>query len=183
MYQYQCASKKNTCFAKGRLKRKTANGRLKLSLKTPRKGRIPTGTNFKVVIGKASNRVKVRDVSLFGGSTAKDAKKSTVVWGLAVVVDFTNSKLEQYQSDKTAFNSVQDIREQLNQMENHWRWMSRGKNIMEWSIIRVRLNRALIPAQYNNNWQEFRDAIARQVESAVDIAKYDSNNDGVIDQV
>lgn len=110
---------------------------------------------------------------------------TTNIRGLALVVDFANSKLEDYQDDPQAFNNMHDIRQQLDDMESHWMWMSRGQHQIEWSTDRITLNRDLAPGQYGNSWETFRDVIAEALwlHNPNVASKYDSDGDNILDVV
>ena len=158
--------------AKGILAAKSPNDRI-LTL-SPRKSRlVPIGKEFKLVFGKVFGKkrslVKISEVSFFGGSTPEEVSQKTISWGLAVIVDFADSTLEDY-LDATAINNVQDFRHQLDLMESHWIWMSRGQHKIEWVIVRVKLDKNLIPNQYDNNWILFRDTVAIAITKEVTLS-------------
>jgi M6 family metalloprotease-like protein len=143
-------------------------------------GEVPTGSQFRIVIPKAAG-VKVKDVALWGGSTMAEASDKTIVWGLAVVVDFANSILEDYTRDETAINNVGELRKDLDLMESHWRWMSKDKHETEWAIERITLSQDFEPNAFGNQWQTFRDELASKLSAKVKIGDYDSNLDGKLD--
>ena len=157
-------------------------GSLVLRLKEPSSGNVPIGGNFNIVIPKS--RVRVSDVSFWGGSTFTEASsRRKISWGLAVVVDFANSKLEDYIADQnsTAIHNVQDIRKRLDLMESHWLWMSRGVHQVEWVIERVTLDQRLAPNAFDNSWITFREAVATKIRNKVRLSDYDSNLDEILD--
>jgi M6 family metalloprotease-like protein len=158
------------------------SGTLVLSLKKQSNGRVPTGKLFEIVIPKS--RVRVSEVSFSGGSTVSEvASGKAISWGLAVVVDFANSTLEDYGSDQdpTAINNVQDIRQQLDLMESQWLRMSRGAHQIEWVIERVTLDQDLAPNEFENSWEIFRETVATKILNKVRLEDYDSNADGILD--
>ncbi|NDY94392.1 hypothetical protein [Wenzhouxiangella limi] len=100
--------------------------------------------------------------------------------GIAVIADFQNSSLEDWQGD--GIQNVADLRAILVQMEAHWQWLSRNTEEFQWHIQRVRLPVDLGPAAFGS-WWEFREAVSRQLEQQVNVADYDLNGGGFIDSV
>lgn len=98
--------------------------------------------------------------------------------GLAVVADFANTRLEDWQGD--GFNNTEEIASQLRQMSDHWAWLSRGKESFHWDIIRVTLPDPAGPTTYSS-WWDYRNAVAAQIRRQVDVSRYDGNKDGIID--
>jgi hypothetical protein len=98
--------------------------------------------------------------------------------GLAVVTDFANARLEDWTG--AGFTIFGQIRDQLELMEAHWAWLSRGRESFTWDIIRVTLPVELRPDAFAHGG-EFRNAVAALITKKVDVAKYDANDDGVID--
>lgn len=100
--------------------------------------------------------------------------------GLAVIVDFANSKLEDW--DGPGINDVSELSDQLHKMEGHWAWLSRGKEKFNWDIIRITLPVNLDRYTYWS-WWEYRNAVADLVKQEIDVTKYDQNQDGIVDTV
>jgi hypothetical protein len=98
--------------------------------------------------------------------------------GLLVVTDFADRRLEDWAGD--GFKSVDDVRVQLGRMEDHWAWLSRGLERIQWDVIRIELPRPAVPGAYAW-WGEFRDAVGTLVREQVATADYDVNSDGIID--
>jgi hypothetical protein len=86
--------------------------------------RIPVGQNFRIQLPKGQG-AKLLDLSFHGGSDPVDvsATEVAVTWGLAVVVDFANSNLEDYNATSD-FNNVHALRRTLDRTDSHWRWVS-----------------------------------------------------------
>ena len=158
------------------------DGTLEIRLKSPNGGGVPKGKKFKIVIPRS--RVEVSEVTFWGGSSVSEPSSGkTISWGLAVVVDFANSKLEDYGSgeDAAAINNVNDVRKQLDLMESHWLWMSRGAHQIEWVIERITLDQPLAPNEFQNSWDIFRDTVATKVLNKIRLSHYDLNLDGILD--
>jgi hypothetical protein len=101
--------------------------------------------------------------------------------GLCVIADFANASLEDYAGDPSAINSIPELRQEvLDPMEDHWKWMSVGTEIMEWDIIRVRLSQNLSPDAFSA-WWDYRIAVAQLALAEVNLNDYDYDNDGVLD--
>jgi hypothetical protein len=98
--------------------------------------------------------------------------------GLAVIADFADTRLENWQG--AGINSVDKLSIQLRKMEEHWAWLSRGQEKFKWDIIRITLPVTLRPDAYAN-WSMYRDAVGVLIRQQVDVSKYDADRDGVID--
>lgn len=98
--------------------------------------------------------------------------------GLAVIVDFADRRLEDW--DGLGFQSEADLRVQLDQMEAHWDWLSRGVEKTAWDIARIQLAENLTDDAFPG-WIEFREEVARRTREVVDLADYDVDSDGVLD--
>ncbi len=98
--------------------------------------------------------------------------------GLAVIADFADSRLEDWQGP--GIDNAGDLARQLRKMEAHWAWLSRGGEAFQWNIIRVTLPVNLSADAYPG-WAEYRDAVGALIRAQVDVAKYDLDQDGVID--
>jgi M6 family metalloprotease-like protein len=97
---------------------------------------------------------------------------------LAVITDFSDRTLEMWTS--AGMNDVADVSAELQKMKDHWEWLSRGREIMQWDITRIRLTQAAVPGAFYG-WPQFRETVADLVKQQVDLADYDVNGDGVLD--
>jgi hypothetical protein len=100
--------------------------------------------------------------------------------GLAVVVDFADASLEGWPG--AGMNSLADVGVQLDEMEAHWDWLSRGLEKTAWDIARVELPVDLSDTAYPG-WVEFREAVVLLVAEQVDFADYDVDSDGFLDDI
>lgn len=100
--------------------------------------------------------------------------------GLAVITDFADTQLEDWQG--LGINTISELADQLHKMEDHWAWLSRGQEKFTWDIIRVTLPVNLQADAYPS-WWDYRNAIADLVKQQIDITKYDQNHDGNVDTV
>ena len=98
--------------------------------------------------------------------------------GLAVIADFADTELEDWQGE--GINNTEELSQQLKQMEEHWAWLSRGRELFEWDIIRITLPVNLTPDAYPG-WIEYRNAVGALIRQQVDVSQYDANRDGIID--
>lgn len=110
--------------------------------------------------------------------TCAIANPSAVMRGLAVVADFRDRVLEDYAGD--GFTSEEEIRETLDGMEEHWAWMSQGRELAQWDLIRVTLSANLAPEAFPG-WPAFREAVVIEAAEVVEFADYDADGDGVLD--
>lgn len=90
--------------------------------------------------------------------------------GLAIVVDFADFRLEDWQESPGSllppgFHRMEEVRAVLDQMTEHWEWLSRGREKVVWDLTRVQL-----PQNFTENafpsYTPFRRAV-------VDLAKVD----------
>lgn len=125
------------------------------------------------------------------GSTEQVATSSFVAGirhGLAVVVDFADSRLEDWQEAPTplppGFHTMQEVRDVLDDMERHWDWLSRGKEKTAWNLVRVRLSECLGPNAFPA-LREFRSAVmdAVRTQTAFDPTDYDTDAEGIVEGV
>lgn len=100
--------------------------------------------------------------------------------GLAVITDFADTQLEDWQG--LGINTISELADQLHKMETYWAWLSRGQEKFTWDIIRVTLPVNLQADAYPS-WWDYRNAIADLVKQQIDITKYDQNHDGNVDTV
>ena len=114
--------------------------------------------------------VAVAELAVLGNGVRK---------GLAVVTDFADRRLEDWTGG--GMRNVDDVSLQLRSMEDHWAWLSRGVERIQWDIIRIQLPRPAVPNAYPEGWSVFRDDVARLVRDEVNVADYDLDGDGVID--
>lgn len=100
--------------------------------------------------------------------------------GLAVIADFADARLEDWRGE--GINSVAELSDQLHKMEEHWAWLSRGKETFHWDILRVTLPANLQVDAYPS-WIDYRNAVATLAKQQIDIKNYDANRDGVVDSM
>ncbi len=98
--------------------------------------------------------------------------------GLAVIADFADTRLEDWTG--AGFHSVSEVNLQLRRMEEHWAWLSGGKEDFRWDVIRVTLPVNLGPDAYPD-FGSYRDAVGALIRQQVNASAYDANRDGVID--
>jgi M6 family metalloprotease-like protein len=97
---------------------------------------------------------------------------------LAVIADFADTHFEDWQG--SGFRSVDDVREQLDAMQEHWAFLSRGRETMQWDLVRVRLALPMRDATFDDV-HAFRGEVVRLAREQVDPARYDRDGYGVID--
>lgn len=97
--------------------------------------------------------------------------------GLVVITDFADRRLEDWGG--AGMRSVDEVAAALQQMEDHWAWLSRGREKIRWEIIRVQLPGAAASAF--GDWVAFRDAVVRLARQQARLADFDLDGDGVID--
>lgn len=100
--------------------------------------------------------------------------------GLAVIADFADARLEDWTGP--GFRTEADLRAQLDQMQQHWDFLSRGIEKTQWDITRVTLAQNLTADAFPG-WIEYRQAVMALVEQQVAVADYDVNRDGLMDGV
>jgi M6 family metalloprotease-like protein len=98
--------------------------------------------------------------------------------GLAVITDFADRTLETWTG--AGIKTVADLSTQLRQMEDHWEWLSRGRETMQWDIVRIQLAQPAVPGAFAS-WVQFRETVGALARQQVDINEYDVNSDGVLD--
>lgn len=98
--------------------------------------------------------------------------------GLGVIADFADRTLEQYTG--AGIKSPADLRQQLDMMQAHWAWLSRGQEQYQWDIVRIRLPVNFSATSYAG-WGEYRDAVVAEVKKTVPLATYDLDSDGDYD--
>jgi M6 family metalloprotease-like protein len=98
--------------------------------------------------------------------------------GVAIITDFANRSLEDWTGP--GIKTVDDLSVQLRSMEQHWAWLSRGLERMQWDIIRIQLPQPAVADAYDG-WGAFRDAAITLARQQVRTSDYDVNSDGVID--
>ena len=99
--------------------------------------------------------------------------------GLAVITDFSDRRLEDWTG--SGMKSVEDVSAMVGKMADHWAWLSRGRERIQWDIIRVQVPAALSPDPFQGHWVNFRNAIANLIKQQVATADYDVDVDGEID--
>jgi len=108
-----------------------------------------------------------------------------VIRGIGVIADFADVALEDYHFPDFidfAVRNEEQVREALDDMSEHWRWMSQGKSIFKWDIIRITLDESLTSDAFPNSF-EYRNAVVRKVLEKVYVSDYDSDSDGLIDSL
>lgn len=98
--------------------------------------------------------------------------------GLAVIADFADTRLEDWQGDGIKNESELSI--QLAAMTDHWSWLSRQRESFQWDVIRVTLPVNRSPEAYAG-WMQYREAVGTLIREQVDVSRYDVNDDGVVD--
>ncbi|MCD6061946.1 MAG: carbohydrate-binding, CenC-like protein [Moraxellaceae bacterium] len=98
--------------------------------------------------------------------------------GVAVIADFADARLEDWTGP--GINSAAEFQTELDKMEEHWAWMSHGKETIEWDIIRITVPVNLQPDAFPDFFA-YRDAVGALIRQQVNVADYDVNRDGVID--
>jgi len=109
--------------------------------------------------------------------------KQPTLHGLCVVADFLDSALEDWTGP--GFNTVGEIEAQIEEMSEHWLWMSAGTQEFTWDkVVRVQLPVTLAPNAYAG-WPEFRTAVVERARAQLgtDVADYDGDGDGLLDSV
>lgn len=107
------------------------------------------------------------------GSAAPPVRRA-----LAVITDFADTSLEAWTG--AGFNSVAEVRVQLDQMSAHWSFLSRGTEAMQWDIVRVQLPQPFTDTAFAS-FNDFRDEVIRLAREQIDAQNYDFDRDGVID--
>jgi M6 family metalloprotease-like protein len=108
--------------------------------------------------------------------------------GLAVVVDFADARLEDWQeaptSEPPGFHSMQEVRDVLDDMEDHWEWLSHGTERMVWDLRRVQLAESLTANAFPA-YREYRRAVLRAVaeQGGFDPTDYDVQADGLVEGI
>jgi len=99
---------------------------------------------------------------------------------LSVVVDFQDRKLEDYTGE--GVNSISNLRNILDKMESHWKWLSVGVELAPWDIIRITLPKDFTKDAYSDGYS-FRNEIVTLVQQQVNDELYDNDCDGQIDNI
>jgi len=136
--------------------------------------------------------IRVELTSRFGRRQVQSTASFTagVRRGLAVIVDFENARLEDWQeppgwSRPPGFHNEAEIRATLDDMTAHWAWLSRGREVVRWDLTRVRLARPLMADPPDYGLREYRIDVMKAVAEAgqVDLSSYDVDADGITDSV
>ena len=98
---------------------------------------------------------------------------------LAVITDFSDRRLEDWTGN--GMKSVEDVSAMVGNMADHWAWLSRGRERIQWDIIRVQIPAPLSPDPFQGDWVAFRNAAANLIKQQVAPADYDVDVDGEID--
>lgn len=122
-----------------------------------------------------------------GGSYSESTNQyvAAVRRGLAIVVDFADFRLEDWQEPPGStlppgFHGMEDVRAVLDQMTDHWEWLSRGTEKMVWDLTRVQLPVNLTENAYPH-YAQFRRAVVDLAN--VDPVAYDQNGDGILEGI
>jgi regulation of enolase protein 1 (concanavalin A-like superfamily) len=99
--------------------------------------------------------------------------------GLAVITDFADRRLEDWPGQ--GIRTEDEVLPHLRNMEAHWEWLSRGRERMQWDVIRIQLPATATPDAFPGGWSAFRLAAASLIRSQVPTADYDVDHDGEID--
>ncbi|NUP10007.1 MAG: hypothetical protein HOW73_28495 [Polyangiaceae bacterium] len=113
-----------------------------------------------------------------GGEGGGGGQVPTVRPALAVIVDYADAAFEEWNG--LGMNDAEDLAIQLEQMSEHWMFLSHGLEDMQWQIIRVTLSQPMSDSAYPD-FAAFRDEVALLIRAQVDEADYDFDGDGVID--
>lgn len=105
----------------------------------------------------------------------------TMKKGVSVIVDFADFELEDYNgTNSRALTSETELRNILDDMESHWKWMSNGVEEIQWDIIRIKLDENLTSDAFSSSYQ-FRNVIVNKALEVINIADYDYDNNGQVD--
>jgi hypothetical protein len=135
--------------------------------------RFPSVGRYRAELDLGMNRLSVSAADVSEPEEPAEPKR-----GLAIVADFADRRLEDYAG--SGIQSEADLRGLLDEMETHWDWLSRGKERMQWDIVRVTLPQRLEVGAFAW-WGEFRDAVVTAAKREVNVADYDADQDGDID--
>lgn len=100
--------------------------------------------------------------------------------GLAVVVDFADLQLEDWQGP--GMSSLGDVTAQLEAMVAHWEWLSRGVEKAQWDVVRVQVDQQLSATAFAD-LNVFRDEVVALTKQQVSVADYDVDSDGILDGI
>lgn len=97
---------------------------------------------------------------------------------VCVVADFPDRKFED--SGAAGFRTMSQLESILSTMSEHWAWMSRGRQTMEWSVVRITLDAALADSA-GLDWYAFRAQVVARASIKIDFSRYDADGDGELD--
>lgn len=154
------------------------DGRFDASQTEARVGGLPL--NGRTLYVELESRVGRRTVTSSARYTAPVRR------ALAVIADFTDARLEGWQEPpgwprSPGFHNEAEIRATLDDMTAHWAWLSRGREKVQWDLVRVTVPRALVANPPNYGSGEFRAEV--MANATVNRADYDVDADGVVDCV
>jgi hypothetical protein len=112
-----------------------------------------------------------------GTETVSAVYTAPVRKGLLVITDFADRVLEDWTG--LGMRTVDDVGAELWRMSDHWAWLSRGREKIQWDIIRVQLPQNVSGAF--SDWTAFRRAVAALALAEIDVLDYDVNSDGLVD--
>jgi M6 family metalloprotease-like protein len=111
----------------------------------------------------------------------KDQNENTTIKALCVIVDFNDSTFEDFETySEPGLKNLYDVNNTLNNMSDHWSWMSLNTEIMQWDIVRIQLSQKLTKDAFIG-WWEFREEIVKLADEKIESDDYDSDKDGYID--
>jgi hypothetical protein len=111
----------------------------------------------------------------------KDQNENTTIKALCVIVDFNDSTFEDFETySEPGLKNLYDVNNTLNNMSDHWSWMSLNTEIMQWDIVRIQLSQKLTKDAFIG-WWEFREEIVKLADEKIDSDDYDSDKYGYID--
>jgi hypothetical protein len=100
---------------------------------------------------------------------------------IAAVADRPERTLEGWGGP--GISSVLDLKNRLEQVSAHWAWLSRGRETLEWTTVRITLPEPIAPESYNGDLAAFRSVTAALVRERVDARRFDADRDGELDTV
>jgi hypothetical protein len=100
---------------------------------------------------------------------------------IAAVAEFPDRALEDW--DGTGISSMDDLHDRLDDVAAHWAWLSRGRETLEWTVVRILLPEPLQPDSYAGDLALFRTTTAALVREQVELRRFDADRDGELDSV
>jgi hypothetical protein len=78
-------------------------------------------------------------------------------------------------------SSTDDLLHRLRHASDHWRFLSRGRETLDWTLVRIALPEPVAADSYDGDLAVFRGVVAALVREAVDEHVFDANRDGLLD--